>query len=278
MIKEYPLAEVRVEIRNRWGNLDLKREVEAYLKDDLWPEVALEPRAVQARHIATPDNGHFFFRTVARWLDMRPLRFDHLHDQFTIQNRDKKVLGMLHLIFPDASKRIVDLVSYRSQDRRMLDEVVMKSGTLLMNFHYGLMQQFDPDCELKNCSTWAHRMGSVKEFYLKMISHFVAHGVYFHDLVIDPFGHIESETRFVEDVGYWAFEQIKTRFGVDPLMIGLYPEAGQTAEEDFYWLGFPKEINDYLVGVVSELGLSSRIVQPKAMNWAALAMCSSPKE
>lgn len=270
MIKEYSLEEARAEVRTRWSNRDLRREVEAYLKDDLLPGFNDEPRAVLWRHIATPDNGHFFFRSVARWLDVRPLRCDG-HDKFVVMNRDKRVLGALHLVFPDRSKRIVDLVDFRSQDGKLINEVVTKSGCLLMDLHYELMQRFDPSCKVADCSTWARRFRDVKEVYLRLLAHFIAHGVYLHDLMIDPFGYKKSETRFVEDVGFWAYDQIKAMFGLDPVTIRLYPETGQTAEEDFYWLGFPREINDYLVGLVSDLGLDSRTVQPKAMDWASRA-------
>jgi hypothetical protein len=91
--------------------------------------------------------------------------------------------------------------------------------------------------------------------------------VYVHDLTIDPFGDKKLETKFVEDVAFRAYDQIKAIFGCDPVTVRFYPETGQTAEEDFYWGAFPKETNDYLVGFVTEQGLSSKIVQPKEMNW-----------
>ena len=271
MMKEYALEEARAECRKRWGNRELRREVEAYLKEDLWPEVKAEPRAVLYRHIATPDNGYFFFRSLARWLDLHPIWFDLLNDKFYPRNADKKTFGRLHLVFPDGSKCTVDLVEFKTQHAKMIDKVVMKNGTLLVDFHHGLMRRFDPDCAVVDLSAWCHRMGDIKGTYLKIFAHFVAHGVYVHDLTIDPFGDIKSETRFVEEVAFWAYDQIKTKFGCDPVTLRLYPETGQTAEEDFYWSGFPKEINDYLVGFVTEHNLPSKIVQPKGMDWAALA-------
>lgn len=271
MMKEYSLEEARAECRKRWGNHDLRLEVESYLKECLWSELQVEPRAVLYRHIATPDNAHFFFRSLARWLDLRPVRYDLLKDKFHLQNEDKKVLGRLRLVFPDGSKRIVDLVDFKTQSSRMLDEVVMKDGSLLMDFHYGLMRRFDPECEVVDVALWGFQMGNAKDNYLKLFAHFIAHGVYVHDLTLDPFGDNQSETKFMEEVVFWAYDQIKAMFGCDPVTVRLYPETGQTAEEDFYWGGFPKDINDHLVGFVTELGWSSKIVQPKGMDWSALA-------
>lgn len=270
-MKEFALEEARAECRKRWANRGLRLEVEAYLKEDLRPEVQAEPRAVRYAHISSPDNAHSFFRSLAKWLDLRPAHYDLLKDKFHLRNEDKKNLARLHLIFPDGSKRIVDLVVFKTESAKMIDEVVMKNGMSLAAFHLGLMQRFDPEFEIVDLSPWWHRAGNVRDAYLKHFAHFVAHGVYVHDLTIDPFGDIKSETKFVDDVAFWAYDQIKARFGYDPVTIRHFPETGQTAEEDFYWWSFPKEINDYLVGFVTEQNFPSKIVQPKGMDWAALA-------
>jgi hypothetical protein len=92
MMKEYSLEEARAECRKRWSNRELRLEVESYLKECIWPEVKAEPRAVLWRHISRPDAAHFFFRSLATWFDLRPIRYDMRQDKFYLLNEDKKTL------------------------------------------------------------------------------------------------------------------------------------------------------------------------------------------
>jgi len=269
-MKEYSLEEARAECRKRWCNRELRQDVESYLQESIWPEVKAEPRAVLWRHIARPDAAHFFFRSLATWLDLRPVRYEMLQDRFYLLNEDKKNLARLRLVFPDESKRTVDVVEFKTQHLKMIDEVIMRNGILLTDFYHGLMKRFDHGCEVRDISKW-FRMGNAKDNYLKLFTHFIAHGVYIHDLTLDPFGNQKSELKFIEDVVFWAYEKVKSTFGCDPVTVRLYPEMGQTGAEDFYWEGFPKEINDHLVDIVTAQGWPSKIVHPKEIDWAALA-------
>jgi hypothetical protein len=93
-------------------------------------------------------------------------------------------------------------------------------------------------------------LGKPSEWYYAYLLHFVAHGVLFETLSV------EVDGAFLESTALPALRNIEHEFGVRPLIVSLFPDAGtQSAEEDFYWWSYPPDINRHLLDYARMHGL-----------------------
>ena len=86
----------------------------------------------------------------------------------------------------------------------------------------------------------------------------MAHGIWFENPVTAD----ERENGFAHAVILPALGRIKQQYGLQPLIVRIYPdEETQTDEEDFYWWCYPPRINEYLVRYARENKLPVRYLE-----------------
>ena len=241
------LDEAREELHRRWGNPELKNQIEAELGDGLLLGFNDKPRAVLTRQISSPDNGFAFFYQGAKYINASPYCWEFHGDMFVSFNDEKKGFGRLRLTHEDGTRIFADIMNFQAHEKKKLSEIVLKTGESLVDFHHGLLKVagYD-DVEGSDNTQWFHSIGSAKEYYYYWLLHFVAHGVLFETFLNEGDPH---EDAFTNTIVLPAIEIIKEKTGLAPMVVKLYPEH-QDELEDFYWWSYPAHINKHLVEYV----------------------------
>lgn len=251
------LEEAGKELQKRRLDFDLIKKVEEELGDKLIPKFKTEPRAVSFRQICTPDNGFNFFYNSASDLKLTPLVLEYHKDIFVHFNEEKKGLGRLRLLLEDSSPVTVDIVNFFENEKKKLDEVVLKDGENLLQFHHKLFTIASyQSIDLFDNSTWFKSFGNAADYYYYLLLHFVCHGVLFETFITDP---EDKEGEFTRSIVLPAIQKIKDRFGVVPLVIQQYPD-NQTKEEDFFWWCYPEVVNNFLAEYAQSSNLAFKKV------------------
>jgi len=234
------LAVARDKLRRRWHDAALHEEVTAFLGETP-PCLRDEPKAVLWRNIITPDHELLRFLDLAAQIGFKPLGLEFIEDRFCTRNADKMALAKMALFDKRNSlgapvmryRKIIDIKRYdnaRFRDIRTLD------GAGLVDFHHGLVnRKIGSRLEIRD---WSARVaaygGCARDYYRKMLAHFVCHGVLFESFVTD-----ETEAVFEHDVVLPAIEHVRQRFGLMPLIVPLLPDT-----EDRYWWCYPADVLD----------------------------------
>lgn len=239
----FSLDEARAELSMRWNNIELRKAIEVELGDLFWPECREMPRALLFRQLLSPDNGYAFFIQAAHYIGAEPFAPEYLGDTYFRNNREKQGWGRLRAVDGNR-KMVIDLVSFNSQNRKTISEVVTCTGEKLTDFHHRLLEIEGYQIERRDMTDWCRSIGKPADYYYPFLLHTVAHGVFFDN----PFTADERDNVFTNAVVMPAIKKIEERFGLRALIVRLYPdEETQTDEEDFYWWCYPPRVNDYIV-------------------------------
>jgi hypothetical protein len=253
------LAEARALIKERWANESLRKKVEYRLSGNLIPELAEKPRAVLWRSLPSPDNGFTFFLQAAHWIGLEPFLPSYIQDNFVTVNDEKKGLARLSLTSIDGAKVTADILDWKTNEGLPIDEVRIRSGETLADFHLGLFDMAGYSVETRDLSEWWKRRKPAHNYYYYYLQHFIAHGILF-EAVLE--GEDARHDEFTNSVIYPNLERIQSEYGLKPLIVQLYP-LDQTPEEDFYWFSYPPHVNDYLVKWALENNLPLKPWRPK---------------
>ena len=238
------IEDAKFELEKRRLDFDLVKKIEAELGDKLIPEFNDEPRAVSFRQLCTPDNGFESFYQSAKKLNLKTLVLEYHKDLFVHFNDEKKGLGRLRLLLEDNSRATVDIINFFENEKKKLDEVVLKDGENLLQFHHKLFTIASyQEVNLFDNSAWFKSFSNASDYYYYLLLHFVCHGVLFETFILDL---EDKEGEFTKSIVLPSIQKIKDKFGVLPVIIQQYPD-NQTEAEDFFWWCYPKAVNDYLV-------------------------------
>jgi len=246
------LAEARALIKERWVNEALRKEVERRLAGHLMPELAENPRAVLWRCLPSPDNGFTFFLQSAKWIGLEPFLPSYIEDKFVHLNDEKKGLARLCLTIADGMRVTADILDWKTSEGLPIDEVRIRSGETLAEFHLRLFDIAGYAVEQRDLSEWLKRQKPSSNYYYYLFQHFIVHGVYFEAILE---GEDARHDEFTRSVIYPNLERIQSEYGLKPLIVQLYP-PDQTPEEDFYWFSYPPHVNAHLLKYVSDNNLS----------------------
>lgn len=251
------LDEARAELAKRWHNHELRTEVEAELGGRFMPECRHQPRAFLFCQLLTPSNGFDFFMQAGRYAGATPFVMEFLGDAFTRSSREKQGWGRLRAL-DGQRKVIIDLFSFSQNGRKKFSDIITHSGETLVDFHHRLLDVNGYRIDHRDLTDWLHTIGKPAEYYYPLLLHFVAHGVWFENLVTTD----EGENGFTNTIVLPTMKKIEERYGLRPLIVRLYPdEETQTDEDDFYWWCYPPQINDYLVQHAREKKLPVRFIK-----------------
>ena len=225
----------------------------------LLPELAVNPCAVLWRSLPSPDNGFTFFLQAAHWIGLKPFLPRYVADKFITVNDEKVGLARLSLTAVDGAKMTADILDWKLSDGLPIEEVRIRSGETLDDFHLGLFDIAGYSVEHRDVSEWFKSRKPACNYYYYMFQHFIAHGVLF-EAVLE--GEDARHDEFTRSVIYPNLERIQSEYGLKPLIVQLYP-PDQTPEEDFYWFSYPPHVNDYLVKWALENNLPLKPWRPK---------------
>jgi hypothetical protein len=254
------LDEARAELNKRWNNAELKSAIEKELGENFMPQFSERPRLVSFRQICTPDNGFTFLYQCAKYIGGVPLITEYHDDIFVSFNEDKKGWGRLRLTMEDGSKAMVDIMDFHANEKKKLGECVLKTGENLIDFHHKLIEISGYAPEIIDNSKWLRKFGHPADYYYPFILHLVAHGVWFEN--IEPYNEDGSDHPFIKNITNPTIQKIKDKFGLNPLVVRVYP-LNQNAEEDFYWWSYPKNVNDWIVEYAKKDNLTFKKVDLK---------------
>ncbi|MEI6420055.1 MAG: hypothetical protein WCO30_00335 [bacterium] len=233
----FTLDEAREEIKKRWGNVELRKKIEADLGVLFMPDFLNAPRSISFRQLISPDNGFMYFYNASKYIGVKPLVMEYEKDIYVSVNVEKKALGKLRVTYDD-KRAYLNIMDFHSQEKKPLEEVTILTGEKLSDFHHGLMQEFGFTDIYKDFSNWFTEIGRASEYYYPLLVHCVTHGMFFDLLDGD-----EHEKSFTETVVLPAVRKIEEKYGLTPIIIKAYPD-NQTAEEDFYWFSYPPFVNN----------------------------------
>lgn len=134
----FPLDETRAELAKRWQNIELRAMIEDELGERFFSECREQPRAFLFWQLLTPNNGFPFFMQAANYVGAVPFATEFLGDTFTRCNTEKQGLGRLRVT--SGTRRIlVDLISFQSNNKKKISDVVTRTGQKLPEFHHHLL-------------------------------------------------------------------------------------------------------------------------------------------
>lgn len=247
------LDEARAELARRWQNIELRAAIEAELGGRFLLECRDQPRAFLFWQLLSPSNGFAYFMQAAHYVGAKPFAGEFWGDRFTRSNREKQGLGRLRAT-EGKRKILIDLISFRSNYKKKISDVVTRTGQKMVEFHHNLLDLVGYTLDQRDITDWCRAIGGPSDYYYPYLLHFVTHGVLFENFQTDA---DEGENRFTQAVVLPAIKKVEERFGLKPLVLRLYPED-QTEDEDFYWWCYPPRVNDYIVNYAREHSLPVR--------------------
>jgi len=226
----------REELRKRRADLKLRREVETWL--GTVPEfLRREPRAVLARHLATPNFEFFRFAEAARKAGLRPACSEYVGDKFCAKNPDKLLLGKMTFFHGKGRKEGDNItchkvISFNKFNGKPFAQVNTLWGEDFVGFHHRLLAARLPEIATADITQWISVMGGTPaKFWHRLLSLFVCHGILFENIHLE--GH---EAAFTQEIIQPAFAKVETLFGVKPLVVSSVPIE---QEREPYWSWYP---------------------------------------
>ena len=245
------LDEAREELRIRWNDNNLRNKIETEIGSYFWPEFKNGPRGLIWKPIITPDNSFDLFIKLAEYIGTKPLAFEFLGSMYLSINEEKRNLGQLRINYDD--KNTMNLIDLHKWNKKKMSDIIIKTGGSLVDFHHSLLKKIDCSIEPIDKTGWTEKIGKPSDWYYYFLLHFVAHGIWFEN--IEPYNEDGSEHPFIKDVTNPTIQKIKEKFGLNPLIVRLYP-LNQSEEENFYWWSYPKNVNDWIVKYAKENNLT----------------------
>ena len=207
-----------------------------------------QPRAVFFRQVATPSHETLRFLKLAKQMKLKPLILEYHDDKFvSAENRSKRALGKMP-IYQYTGTDGRDMVEYKtvcdfnSSTGKKLRDIVCLNGEKLIPFHHRLFQKLaglNPKTYCFDASDWFHSAGKKSEiYYEQLLMFFIRDGILFEN-----FMPLRSEGAFTKTVISPAFERLKDKYGVKPLIIRLLPENEEMRK---FWDAYPKKTSKSL--------------------------------
>jgi hypothetical protein len=219
-----PLEIAREEIRRRWNDLELRKNVEEFLGGAPFGTVS-KPVAYLWRAVHTPNREFHRFIEQAKVIGLQPLALEAPHDRFCTMNPDK--LGLLKLTFVTGTNihgepiiRRVKIADMNLSQGLPFISIKTLWGDSFVDVHHRLLKECFPEITPMNHSPWLFALGSSpKAYYPASFAMAIYHGVLFEDYIEGS-----HETPFIQDVICPTFEAVYSRFGIKPLIVPLAPE------------------------------------------------------
>jgi hypothetical protein len=239
------LTEARKEIRKRWKNEKLKKKINEFLGNDI-PEIfKKEPRAVFARHVATPNLEHQYFLRKSSVAELTPLFLEYLSDKFSPENAPKYYLGKTFFIYKkgknggyaNSCKKLID---FNKSSGKPLNKISLhkNDSERLVDFHHNFLEPTFPNISRYDISDWYKKKGGKPEKYYKhLLALFLRNGIMFENFLLN-----EEEINFTKQIVIPSFQEVEKYFNIKPLIVRLLPSS---SESDPLWYWYPGSVEKY---------------------------------
>ncbi|MFA6585402.1 MAG: hypothetical protein WCS97_03090, partial [Candidatus Paceibacterota bacterium] len=160
--------------------------------------------------------------------------------------RSKRLLGKMP-IYQYTGTDGRDMVEYKTvcnfnaSTGKKFKDVVCLNDEKLIPFHHRLFQKLtglNPKTYCFDASAWFKSAGKAESYYEQLLALFIRDGILFEN-----FMPLRSESAFTKTIIVPAFEKLKNKYGVDPLIIRLLPEND---EMRLFWDSYPKKTKKYI--------------------------------
>jgi hypothetical protein len=241
------LSEALFELQRRRKDEKLVSEVETYLNGDMLESFHAGPVLYFARHVATPNKETLAFLGLGQHLDMRCVIGQDSNDIFVTHNTLKRSLGKMPIVkgYSKTNDEIIEyvtIVDFNKWQGCRLGEIQTLSGVNLINFHNSLFEEIRKDklFMIRDDALWIDRneRGNLLEHYKKHLALFIVHGILFEYFP----KHDTAEQRMVSEVLAPAYDFIRARFGVTPL---ITPPVTPSQELVCNWEAYPEMLLKY---------------------------------
>jgi hypothetical protein len=234
-----PLSEARKEIWRRWNDKALRQKVKDFLGGDV-PEIfGGSPKAVLARHVASPTYEFRNFLDLASLSGLDFVCLEYLGDKFRSMNPSKYYLGKLFFsdgMGKNGGERVnaVKVVDFDGSEGRKISDLKTLGGENFVDFHHGILHAEGIDVDEKrlfDLSGWYGRNGgSAKKYYSRYFSLFICYGILFENYMLS-----KGEGEFTREVVLPSFDAVSDFFGVKPLIVPLVPIEEEDDPHAWYY-------------------------------------------
>jgi hypothetical protein len=247
------IDEARDELRRRWHDLELRRAIETELGHCFIDLFKKGPRGCYWPPLASPTRAFEWFVHLARYVGSEPTALECSGDYFSRGNDEKVGLSRLRVTNSEQQPCLVDCLSLHAANRKEIRSLTTRMGIPLVELHRILLRESELAIECQDISDWTANIGKAAAYYDPFFSHFIAHGVLFETYDLDT----EYESKFTKEVVLPAFNNVKSRYGLSPMIVNLYP-SNQTQQEDFYWWSYGPRLSRYILALAQQHNLPIR--------------------
>lgn len=246
-IKYYSLDEAKKELTRRRQDSFLIKKIEIDLDINFLPYFKKEPRSAIWRTLIVPNNSIYFFILSSQYINIKPIGFEYTGDKFTSVNEDKKRLCKIKLDF-NKEYRNIKICDIQKNENNIVNNILLNNDDKIVDFYKHLMEYSGLNLEIKDITKWVKDIGLSKDYYYNYLLHFLTHGILFENFFINSYD--DYENTFTKECIIPTINMITEKYGIDPIIVKIYPEATKNDDESFWWL-FPKFINDYIIKYLS---------------------------
>lgn len=233
------LEEAKRTVWERWRDSDLRQEVSDYV--GTIPEfLRSEPRAILARHVATPNFEFFRFAEAAQKTGLKPYCFEYVGDKFCTNNPDKLLLGKMTFFHSRADDHTCcSVMKLPRYDGKPFTEAKTLWGEGLVAFHHRLIAAELPAIAVADFTGWIKEMGGKPALYWhRLLALCICHGILF-----DNFHSEGHEEHFTREIIRPALNRVEAHFALKPLVVPAVPVE---SEREPYWSWYPGHLEQAL--------------------------------
>jgi hypothetical protein len=251
------IDEARAELTRRWNDLELRRAVEKEIGPCFIDLFKKGPRGCYYPPLASPTMSFEWFMHLARYVGSEPTALECSGDYFSKGNDEKVGLSRLRVTNSEQQPCLFDCLSLNAANQKEIRSLTTRMGISLVELHRNLLRESGLSIVCHDLTEWKTNLGKPAAFYGPFFAHFIAHGVLFETFDLDT----DYESKFTREVVLPAFENVKSRWGLAPMIVNLYPK-NQTLEEDFYWWSYPPRLSRFIIALAQQHKLPIRSAFP----------------
>jgi hypothetical protein len=242
-INYYSLDEAKKELEKRRKDKILIERIENDLRENFLPFFKKKTISVMWRTLVVPNNSLYFFLACSKYVGTDPVFLEYVGDKFTSVNEDKRRLCKLKLK-TGKQYRNIKICDIKENENKLIESVLLNDGCNLVLFYKDLVRFSGLDLTIQDMTEWVRKIGVAKDYYYTLLLHFLVHGILFENFFIESYD--EYENMFTKECIMPVIDKIKRNYGIEPIIVKIYPEAKEHNDESFWWM-FPDHINNHLM-------------------------------
>lgn len=240
------------EIKQRWSDKGLEKEVAEYLKNDIPDFLLSKPHIVIFRNITTANLESERLIELSKKTGLDFISLEYNQDKFVSFNPDKYDILMQKINLEKknngedvmAKIKIADINTVQG---KQFKDIKTRWGEDLTDFHHNILFRRYPEFKGKtyDISDWLQNNGGKARLYYEKFIVLLMRNC----ILAECFEFKGDEERFIEEVIHPAFKKAESTFNLRPLIVQLAPKD---KELDPNWWYPKKEMRDLIKGYIME--------------------------